>query len=166
MNGTGIEHEQIQLLGPGARLRMTRESMGLSRRDAAMGLRLKETVIADIESDVYDNMPGFVFLRGYLRAYAKLLHISADEIIAAFNGLALTEQPEGKSMPLIGKPSPSYGRLLHWGAYCLLLGLFVSGGYWWRAQHAVSDMSVTGTISEAAKRLSTHVTAWLPQGEK
>ena len=71
--------------GPGARLGVAREAAGLPVDTVARSLHLRMDVIHAIENDDYQQgIPG-VFLRGYLRAYANLLMLPADEIINAFN---------------------------------------------------------------------------------
>jgi cytoskeleton protein RodZ len=66
----------------GAKLQNAREAIGMDRKDAAAQLRLSVTVIDMIEKNEFpDSLPP-IFIRGYTRAYAKLLQVS-DEIIQA-----------------------------------------------------------------------------------
>lgn len=77
--------------GPGNFLRRHREQVGLSIADVAASLNLRHTVIEAIERDDYSSIAKLVFVRGYLRAYAKMLNLPSNDIIRAFNKLNLPE---------------------------------------------------------------------------
>ncbi|MFN7097260.1 MAG: helix-turn-helix domain-containing protein [Gammaproteobacteria bacterium] len=72
---------------PGARLRQLRQNLGLTEDEVAIQLHLSRGTLVAIEADAYEKLPGTTFVRGYLRAYAKLLHVSPDEVVEAFNVL-------------------------------------------------------------------------------
>ncbi len=89
-----IKATEIQISsGPGQRLREAREALKLSPDQVAHHLRLERKLILDIEADRYENFPRFTFIRGYLRSYAKLVDLPADELVQAFDGLSLQEKP-------------------------------------------------------------------------
>ena len=71
--------------GPGDLVRQRRESRGLSQQDVADALNLHSRVIEAIETQNWNALPGRAFARGYLRAYAKLLDVDADEVTQAFD---------------------------------------------------------------------------------
>src|SRR5471030_32627 len=87
---------KINPIGP--RLRYAREGLRLTVTDIARQLRLTTERIESLESDNYENMPGTTFIKGYLRAYARLLNLPADEIIADF--VSLNPMSETKSFIL------------------------------------------------------------------
>jgi len=89
----GLATDVGNLTGPGRRLRLIREERGIKTQEIAEKLNLRLRVIEAIERDDYEGHSDFVFIRGYLRNYAKLLNIAADEIVAAFNQLGLVEEP-------------------------------------------------------------------------
>jgi cytoskeleton protein RodZ len=74
---------ETSLTGPGARLRLAREAARLTVNDVAGCLHLMPELIVAIENDDYSRAPRGVFLRGYMRSYAKLLNIPGDDIIQA-----------------------------------------------------------------------------------
>jgi len=80
-------------IGPGQRLRTAREVLKLSIDQVAHHLRLDRKLIVELEADRYENMPCFTFTRGYLRNYARLVCLSPDELVVAFDNLALEEKP-------------------------------------------------------------------------
>lgn len=67
---------------PGKKLSAAREGWGLSVQEVADNLNLGVSIIEAVEADEYDKLPGSTFARGYIRAYANLLRIDADELIA------------------------------------------------------------------------------------
>lgn len=79
--------------GPGSLLRARREQQGLTPEEAAAGLNLRPGIIEALEADRYDLLPPTTFVRGYLRAYAKLLGMKEHAVMAAFE----RQQPEARS---------------------------------------------------------------------
>lgn len=84
------QDETRPAVSAGQVLREARERQGLSVQDAADGLNLKPRVIQAIEEDRYDLLPPRTFVKGYLRAYAKLVGVKEYDVLAAFEH----QQPE------------------------------------------------------------------------
>lgn len=103
--------------GPGKRLQAARTAANFSLESVAVGLHLTTQMVADLENEHYEKFAGHTFIRGYLRNYARLLHLSPDEIIAAFNKLDLAENETDKPKLTL---KTTYRRrsysLLRWGA--------------------------------------------------
>lgn len=70
--------------GPGARLRAERESLGVTIREVAETLNLSMSTVEALESNDYERLPGPVFARGYVRAYARLLELAPEELVARY----------------------------------------------------------------------------------
>ncbi len=70
---------------PGAELRAARQRKQVEPRDIARRLRLEEAVIAAIEEERFDELPPHAYVRGYVRAYARLVGLDADDITARFD---------------------------------------------------------------------------------
>ncbi|MBT8422675.1 MAG: DUF4115 domain-containing protein [Gammaproteobacteria bacterium] len=70
--------------GPGERLRAAREAQELSFEDVVHELRLESTIIAAIECDDLDGLSAPVFVKGYLRSYARLVNLPEQEIVDAW----------------------------------------------------------------------------------
>ncbi len=68
---------------PGAVLSAARKEQGLSVVDVARSLRLSVRQVEAIETDDYERLPGKTFLRGFVRNYAKLLHLDPDPLLKA-----------------------------------------------------------------------------------
>lgn len=72
--------------GPGETLRAEREALGVTVREVADTLNLSMQVVQALESDDYKRLPGAVFARGYIRAYARLLDLDPEPLLALYPG--------------------------------------------------------------------------------
>jgi len=83
---------QKSILSPGTILRNAREQSEMSVQDAAHQLFLETRVIRALEVDKYDVLPPCVFVRGYLRSYAKLQEIPQKTVMDSFETM-IDQQP-------------------------------------------------------------------------
>lgn len=70
-------------IAPGALLREARERQGLSLADVARHLKLSQRQVDAIEKDNFAALPGPVFVRGFMRNYARLVALDASVLVAA-----------------------------------------------------------------------------------
>lgn len=71
-------------LGLGERLRSARKARALTLEQAAFTLRLEVPVLRALEDERYEALGAAVFVRGHLRAYAKLLGLSEEAVLDAY----------------------------------------------------------------------------------
>lgn len=69
----------------GGRLRAEREVRGMSLEEVARATRIPLTSLERLEGDRFDDLPGEVFVRGFLKAYARALGIDADDVLAQYS---------------------------------------------------------------------------------
>ncbi|MGB9428925.1 MAG: RodZ domain-containing protein [Gammaproteobacteria bacterium] len=89
----------------GAGLRSAREARKLSVHKAAQDMHVSDDIIAALERDDYRTLGAPIFVRGHLRNYARMLGLSEDEVLAAYehanSKLAppplVTQRPDGGS---------------------------------------------------------------------
>ncbi|VAW60479.1 hypothetical protein MNBD_GAMMA08-2123, partial [hydrothermal vent metagenome] len=65
----------------GASFRPAREKLGLSQVEVAEHLLISIDVIKALENSQADALPALTFTQGYIRSYARMLNVPADEII-------------------------------------------------------------------------------------
>jgi cytoskeleton protein RodZ len=126
--------------GPGRRLREARETAGLSREEVSTRLRLRLELIRALEEDDYAHLPPTAFVIGYLRSYARLLDLSADELLAMLDR-------RGEAPVLVSQVMPPHQRhsgdwpvkLATWLIVLLLTALLVA---WWFARQPLEHESV------------------------
>lgn len=85
-------------MGPGRRLRGEREALGVSVREVADTLNLSTNVVQALEDDDYKELPGAVFIRGYVRAYARLLDLDPAPLLEQLPVAG------GKAVPVVREP--------------------------------------------------------------
>ncbi|MBA4151231.1 MAG: hypothetical protein C0509_01605, partial [Acinetobacter sp.] len=69
----------------GNKLREARERKGLSAETVSRETMLTLRYVQALETDDFDALPGTAFVRGYVRRYAELVGLNADELIASFD---------------------------------------------------------------------------------
>ena len=79
--------EQTQIK-PGAQLAAARMQKGYTPEYVAGKLHLRLNTIELLEADDYENMAEPVFIKGYMRAYAKLLEIPFQPLLDIYNRTA------------------------------------------------------------------------------
>lgn len=72
-------------LSAGQILRQAREQQNLTVAQVAQQLNLGKSLIEDLELDQVDAKLSSTFVRGYLRSYAKLLKIPAQQVLDAYS---------------------------------------------------------------------------------
>lgn len=78
--------------GPGAQLASIRKKHKYSLEYVANKLHLRVRMIELLEADAYAEMPEPVFVKGYLRAYAKLLDIDPSPLLELFQRFYVYEE--------------------------------------------------------------------------
>ena len=79
-----VDGKKDTALGLGDRLRSARKARALTLQQAAFTLRLEESVLRALEDERYEVLGAAVFVRGHLKAYAKLLGLSEEAVMSAY----------------------------------------------------------------------------------
>lgn len=80
-----VEPDQVTAEPVGELLRQGRERLGLSVSAIADEQHLRPSVIQAIENGDYSKIDSELFLKGYVRAYARQVGLDADAVIADLN---------------------------------------------------------------------------------
>jgi cytoskeleton protein RodZ len=78
---------------PGRRLRVLRQSKGWEIERVAIQLHLRPHLVEALEQDRYQDLPGPVFVMGYLRNYARLLGLDPEPLISAYRTAHPSPEP-------------------------------------------------------------------------
>lgn len=130
-------------------LRTAREAHGLSVHDVADITKIRTDHVRALEEGNYDVFVAPVYIRGFVRSYAKVLHLSEPAIMADLDH-ELSRTEKFKEPPsLTNTPRTVIDWLMlqfsrvHWG---IVLPVFIAGavlvtgawGYkiWWRYKNA------------------------------
>ncbi|MDC9597139.1 cytoskeleton protein RodZ [Xenorhabdus anantnagensis] len=146
-------------LTTGQILRQAREKHELSQQTVADRLCLKLSTVRDIEEDNIPSNISPTFLRGYIRAYAKLVQVPESEILSV-----LDKQMPSKAIKTSPMQSFSAGKKrkrrdgwlmkITWVVIILLLGMTVL--WWWQDYKA--QQTAQSPISEQSGAKSAQVT--------
>lgn len=112
----------------GERFRAAREARGASLSDVAEQIRIRSVYLAAIEEGNWAAIGAPVYIRGFLRTYARYLKLDPEEAVAEFNATL----PESPAVSTAAEPARSpasrrTGLLLIWiaGTVAVLLVAFV-----------------------------------------
>ena len=73
-----------QGLTVGQSLRRKREEENISLQSVAVGTRISSRYLQALERDEFHSLMAEVFIRGYLRSYAKFIHLNPEEVLALY----------------------------------------------------------------------------------
>src|SRR5581483_9322688 len=115
----------------GDRFRAAREARGLSLSDCSEQVRIRSVYLAAIEEDNWNAIGAAVYVRGFLRTYARFLGLDPEEVVNAFNGEVQPQTPAGEAPargPARVERSSQPGSVLIWiaGIVAVLLVAFVA----------------------------------------
>ena len=96
-------------MAPNVRLREAREAQSLTTADVARRLKLSVWQVEALESGEYQQLPGPIFVRGFVRNYARLLKLDADELAHAVSGFLPQTAPGPEAPPSRDIPFPPAG---------------------------------------------------------
>lgn len=86
---------------PGMILAAARDELKWSVEDVAANLNLRVSVIEALERDDYGDLPGPTFVRGYIRAYARLLGIDESEVVDDETIISSQPKPYSGQVPVM-----------------------------------------------------------------
>jgi transcriptional regulator with XRE-family HTH domain len=72
----------------GKLLKKEREKAGLTQQQVGEALKLRPSIIDAIENEQWDRLPHAVFVKGFVKSYAKLLKVNLEEIPEAYNSIS------------------------------------------------------------------------------
>jgi cytoskeletal protein RodZ len=107
----------------GQYLRHHRESKRMSAEEVARATRVPMASVERIESDRFDELPGEVFVRGFLKSYARAVGLPQDDVLARYT--ASRRVAWVTPLPISSPTKPARGRRFGVAiAFVLLLILF------------------------------------------
>ncbi len=117
-------------VGAGAMLRAARQQRGLNIFEVSERLFLTEHYVRALESGDYDKLPGEVYVKGYMRSYARFLELDPEQVMGAYRQSAA---PAAGVSPARAKPARSGRNWFMPLLTAVLLGL-VAAAAWWAYQ--------------------------------
>ncbi|STV06864.1 cytoskeleton protein rodZ [Klebsiella pneumoniae] len=162
------DHQEANTTG--ARLRHAREQLGLSQQAVAERLCLKVSTVRDIEDDKAPADLASTFLRGYIRSYARLVHIPEDELLpmmAKQAPIRAAKVAPMQSFSLGKRRKKRDGWLMSFTWLVLFVVIGLSGAWWWQdhkaQQEEISTMADQSfRRAERRRRQQPRTCRWIP----
>ncbi|MBN3263100.1 cytoskeleton protein RodZ [Pectobacterium brasiliense] len=137
---------------PGERLREARERLGLTQQTIAERLCLKITTVRDIEDGTTPADLAPTFLRGYIRSYAKLVHLPEDELLPSVDKQAIPKTisvspMQSFSLKKSRKKRDGWLMTITWLVVLVVLGL--TGAWWWQ-NHQAQQAEINSMVDHAS----------------
>ncbi|HCG5295900.1 TPA: cytoskeleton protein RodZ [Vibrio parahaemolyticus] len=134
----------------GTLLKNKRESLGMTQKQVADRLRLRVSVIEDIENNRFESQQVATFTRGYLRSYAKFVGLDEKVVLVALEQTVdvkpKEQEIEMQSFSRKTKHEKHNSRimLLTWVIAIVIIG--ISAAWWWQNQQ---ENSLAQVVAEA-----------------
>lgn len=126
----------------GERLRTAREQMGLSQQAVAERLCLKLSTVRDLEEDKTPADLASTFLRGYIRSYARLVHIPEEELLSMMakqTPIKAAKVQPMQSFSLGKRRKKRDGWLMSFTWLILFVVVGLTGAWWWQNHKVQQD---------------------------
>ncbi|MVT03468.1 helix-turn-helix domain-containing protein [Enterobacter sp. 10-1] len=148
------DHQEANTTG--TRLRNAREQLGLSQQAVAERLCLKVSTVRDIEDDKAPADLASTFLRGYIRSYARLVHIPEEELLPM-----MAKQAPIRAAKVAPMQSFSLGKcrkkrdgwLMSFTWLVLFVVIGLSGAWWWQ-DHKAQQEEITTMADQSTAELN------------
>lgn len=130
---TANEEEQ-ESVKAGTILKNKREELGLTQRQIADRLRLRLSIIENIENNNFSSEQVATFTRGYLRSYARAVGLEPAQVLEALEQ-SQKAQPEDQNMKSFSRKTKREAhdsRIMNITWFILLVIVGISSVLWWQ----------------------------------
>lgn len=138
-------------MASGQMLRETRESLGLTLEAAEEETKIRRKYIEALEREDYEQLPGRVYAKAFLRTYAKYLGLESEDLILEFdtsyplNEADVEAESKGPTVSTPRKRPPYLGVLLAAG---VIAGLFAFNSFYGGGTPGGPDQAERPPISD------------------
>lgn len=135
----------------GTLLREKREALGLTQQQVADRLRLRLSIVQNLEANNFESDLVATFIRGYLRSYAKAVGLKQSEILEAYEKSTALE-PQEQTMQSFSKKTKrakhdSRIMTITWVIMVILIGM---SSLWWWQNHRESGFEIDNDAEVSA----------------
>src|SRR6266566_7317506 len=81
----------------GARLKREREQRGVTLDDIALSTKIGKRFLTALEEEHFEQLPGGIFSKGFVRAYARHLGIDEEQAVADYLSATTPSSPQQTS---------------------------------------------------------------------
>ena len=137
----------------GEKLKHEREKRSITLEQISLSTKIGTRMLQALEEDKFSQLPGGIFNKGFVRAYARFVGLDEEQAVADYleaSGEAVpTTLPEIKAEAAPPeRPEPTPSRPLPWGLFAaLLLLVALALALWSRRQHNPGGHSVPAPVT-------------------
>ncbi len=139
---------------PGRLLARLREQKNFTQEFVANKLYLRTQVIARLEADEYQQMPEPVFIKGYIRAYAKLLDIDPQPLLSHFDNYYTLEKKSDRTLWQSKREPNKSEQWVKWAAAFIILMAVVAISFWWQKSKENSKEPALASLTHVQEKQS------------
>lgn len=140
---------------PGQKMQKLREELGLSQGRVADALHLTAHYIKALESDQFEKLPGKTFVKGYFRAYAKLLGADIEEVMTCYQQFVDGQEKTSETQASVIRAKKAHDQNLRWMVCAAAIIVVVVGISWWASQRQAGDSEAANTVAREATAAAT-----------
>ena len=135
----------------GKLLRDAREAKGIAIEDMAEKLHLLTDVVRGIEQCDFEEMPSRVFVRGYVRNYARLVGLNAQEMLDKFDqahpeDLSHLRIDKSPHLPTDSPVASRFAGVMTWVTVLAIVILFVVWWYGYLTREEAKEITVEQSV--------------------
>jgi cytoskeleton protein RodZ len=135
----------------GKLLRDAREAKGIAIEDMAEKLHLLTDVVRGIEQCDFEEMPSRVFVRGYVRNYARLVDLNAQEMLDKFDqahpeDLSHLQIDKTPHLPTDSPVASRFAGIVTWLTVLAIVILFVVWWYGYLTREEAKDITAEQAV--------------------
>jgi cytoskeleton protein RodZ len=135
----------------GKLLRDAREAKGIAIEDMADKLHLLTDVVRGIEQCDFEEMPSRVFVRGYVRNYARLVGLNAQEMLDKFDqahpeDLSHLQIDKTPHLPTDSPVASRFAGIVTWLTVLAIVILFVVWWYGYLTREEAKDITAEQAV--------------------
>jgi cytoskeleton protein RodZ len=153
----------------GDRLRREREMRGITLVEISESTKISQRHLLALEGEDFNQLPGGIFNKGFVRAYARYLGIDEDQAVAEYVE-ASNEQPAPENQfPLEVREqpdpqlNPKRSRLPLVFAVAALAGVLLGYAFWVRSKPRITQAAESAPPAHVTASVSPAVTAHPPE---
>jgi cytoskeleton protein RodZ len=141
-------------LGPGDRLQAARISIGLTQEDVASKMRLSTAILSCLEENNFDDITAPIFVKGYLRSYARIVNLDEEDIIKQYSQYYTQNDPPisstSNTSPEINSDDARV-KGTTWLVIIILVGLL---SFWWWSRYQQPAQTVSLDSADSSEILA------------
>ncbi|HEV2729462.1 MAG TPA: RodZ domain-containing protein [Terriglobales bacterium] len=144
----------------GARLKRERQQRKIELDDISASTKISSRFLRALEEEQFDQLPGGIFNKGFVRAYARHLGIDEEQAIADYLAAVTPSQPEAPTVampqppPKIEPPADRPRAEIPWGWLALALVMIAFGLAMWAfysQEKSTKEASRSSALVQARK---------------